>query len=119
MLDRQLNKVRRFASVRLLYNNCSLLKSAIHHKQLPFFVLDKMSERQEPNQLPEESRAQFAERLWQVIMCIQERNWPSSPESDHYRMVQFVIMVLLFLRCKHALLAYQVLHGKADILSQS
>ncbi len=119
MLDRQLNKDRRFASVRLQYNNCSLLKSAIHHKQLPFFVLEKMSERQEPNQLPEESRAQFAERPWQVVMCIKERNGTSTPKSDHYRMMQFVIMVLLFLRCKHVLLAYQVLHGKADTLSQS
>ncbi len=46
--------------------------SAIHHKKLPFFVLGKMPEREEPYQFPGDSLDQFADLLWQL--CIEERN---------------------------------------------
>ncbi len=56
-----------------------------------------MPERQEPYQLPEESLAQFADRLWQLIMSIEETNGQSTLESEQYRMMLFVVEMQLLL----------------------
>ncbi len=56
-----------------------------------------MSGRQEPYQLPGESPAQFAERLCQLIMSIEERSGHSTLQSETYRMLLFVVEMQLLL----------------------
>ncbi len=54
-----------------------------------------MPEGQEPYQLPGESLAQFADRLWQLIMSIEESNGQPNLQSEQYRMMFVVEMQLL------------------------
>ncbi len=56
-----------------------------------------MPDRQEPYQLPGESLARFADRLWQLIMSIEESSGHSTLQSETYRMLLLVVeMQLLF-----------------------
>ncbi len=56
-----------------------------------------MSVRQEPYQLPGGSLAQFADRLWQLIMSIEESSGRSTLQSETYRMLLFVVEMQLLL----------------------
>ncbi len=56
-----------------------------------------MPEGQEPYQLPGESLAQYADRLWQLIMSIEETNGQSTLQSEQYRMLLFVAEMQLLL----------------------
>ncbi len=56
-----------------------------------------MPEGQEPYQLPGESLAQYADRLWQLIMSIEETNGQSTLQSEQYRMLLFVVEMQLLL----------------------
>ncbi len=56
-----------------------------------------MSGRQEPYQLPGESLAQFADRLWQLIMSIEETYGQTTLQSEQYRMMLFVVEMQLLL----------------------
>ncbi len=54
-----------------------------------------MSVRQEPYQLPGESLAHFADRLWHLIMSIEETNGQSTLQSEQFRMMLFVVEMQL------------------------
>ncbi len=56
-----------------------------------------MPERQEPYKLPGESLAQFADRLWQLIMSIEENNGQPTLQSEQYRIMLFVVEMQLLL----------------------
>ncbi len=56
-----------------------------------------MPEEQEPYQLPGESLSQYADRLWHLIMSIEETYGQSTLQSEQYRMLLFVIEMQLLL----------------------
>ncbi len=56
-----------------------------------------MSTRQEHFQLPGESLAQYADRLWHLIMCIEESSGESTLQLENNRMLLFVVEMQLLL----------------------
>ncbi len=70
----------------------------IHIKHPPLTVsvlcvLGKMSGKQEPDQVPAEAIVQWAGRLWELVMCIEERSGETTPESAFYRILLHIILM--------------------------